>query len=231
MAERLFAPSCEQSLMPLVEKTDLLHIGPTGKIQMTDLLETPLDEYGIPNRVELLRMVLGTLSVSHIWAGEYDLHHAAWPGEQYRRLEDGNYGVGARYRGSGSLKVRLPRQLHNYVHKITAEPPMPPLEIMRQYALEHGQVNRLYDTVKLTSYVEYPKLDSLPHEDKEALRQKTLHRKLKVMQEGQLGIMPQREQLLSMELNEARGVLRGIARAKGISNSRRSQRSFFKEAA
>ncbi len=231
MAERLFAPPCEQSLVPLVEKTDLLHIGPSGKIQTTDLLETPLDEYGIPRRVELMRMVLGTLSVHHIWAGEYDLHHAAWPGEQYRRIEDGNYGVGARYRGSGSLKVRLPRQLHNYVHKITIEPPMPPLDIMRQYALEHGQVNRLYDTIKLTSYVEYPKLNALSHEDKEALRRKTLQKKLELMQDGEIGIMPQRELLSSMELNEARGVLRSIARAKGISNSRRSQRSFFKEVA
>lgn len=217
----------DQSLAPLVELSPLLFVDSSGKIRAHDKIDTPLDEFGIPRRAELVRQVLGTLATEHWWSGGYDVHHAAWPRSNYQDIKDSQLEVGAIYRGAGLLKVRLPRQLHNYVHRITNQPPVPDFAAMRQFAEEHDQVNRLYDTVKVSSFDGYPSLADLPFEDQEELRQSSFQKKLEVMKDGELGVMPDRDYLYDLEMTEARGALRAIARAKGFSNAKRCRQSFF----
>lgn len=216
------------SLLPLVEATDLLELQPNGRIYARDLLPTPVDEHGVPRRVELIRQVLGTVATRHIWTGDYDVHHTAWPGNAYRKVIDRNSErIGSMYRGAGSLKVWTPRQLHNYIHKITEPPTPPPLEVMRQYALEHGQVDRLYDTIKVSSYIAVPELAELPFEEQELLRKEAFDRKLDQMHDGEIGIMPDREYLAQLEIAESRNILRSIARVQGFSNASSCQKTFF----
>ena len=225
--ERLMSYEDSQSLAPLLGKTSLLKRR-GGRILCEDKFDIPLDEFGIPRRVQLMRQVLGTMEKYHYWTGYTDVHHTAWPGSEYRRvISDEQELIGSAYRGAGSLKVRLPRQLHNYVHAITVPPPMPTFDVMRQYALEHSQVSRLYDTIKVTSYDDFPNLASLPYEEQERLRAVAYQQKLERMQEGQLGLMPEREYLAGLEIAAARPVLRSIARVQGLTNARRSKRQFF----
>ncbi len=230
-AERLSSIRNDQSLAPLLDKSTLLYVDAANKIRAKDKIDTPLDEYGVPRRVELMRQVLATVETAHIWTGFYDVHHAAWEGSTYRSIIVDDEPLGANYRGCSSLKVTLPRQLHNYTHAISHEPPIPPIDVMRQYALEHGQVNRLYDTVKLTSYVDFPDLQRLDHEEKEQLRHESYLRKLETMADGEIGVMPDREYLSRLEVRQARAALRSIARVQGLSNSRKAAKVFFARAA
>lgn len=135
--------------------------------------------------------------------------------------------MAVKYRGCATLKVRVPRQLHNYFHKITLEPPVPSADVMHQWLLEQNQVDRLFDTISLSSLSQF----DIDHDEKEEWRKSSYIAKLEEMRDGQLGLMPDREMLSRLELHHARKALRGIARVRGITNDRRSHRSFFKEAA
>lgn len=220
----------EQSLVPIVEKSDLLYVTNNGRIHTSDWIDTPVDQNGIPDRVELVRQALGTLASSHIWTGQYDVHHTAWPGAYYRNLPGDNTNIGSNYRGSATLKVRLPRQLHNYVHKITHEPAVPSLDVMRQYSIEQDQVERLYSIVKYGSFSDSDARNALTEEEKDDLRKQYLLRKLNTMQDGVLGVMPERNALSNMEMDEVRRVLRAVARVQGFSNAKSCQRAFFDKA-
>ena len=77
MGERLVLPCNDQSLAPLVEISPLLKFDARGRVRATDKIEVPLDEFGIPRRVELMRQVLATLETAHHWTGGYDVHHLA----------------------------------------------------------------------------------------------------------------------------------------------------------
>lgn len=225
--ERGLSYADNQSLVPIMDKTPMLERR-GSRIVCPEKIDVPLDEYGIPRRVQLMRRVLDTMETQHIWTGGYDVHHMAWPGVWYRKLLDEDDGMfGSAYRGAGSLKVRLPRQLHNYVHTISEPPPMPDEEIIKQYALEHGQVSRLYDAIKLTSYEDFPELAALPFQNQERLRQESYERKLESMADGEIGLMPDTEYLAALTIAQARPVLRALVTVHGLSNAKKSKRQFF----
>lgn len=225
--ERRLSDMDNRSLAHLVKKTPMLEYRGNGAV-CKEKIEVPLDEYGIPRRVELMRKVLGTLEVAHHWTGDYDLHHIAWPGVNYRKITDSNGElVGSYYRGAGSLKVMLPRQMHNYLHAITLPPPMPTFDVMRQYAHEHDQVSRLYDAISKRSYDDFPELAQLPFWRQEELRGESYLRKLDTMTNGEVGLMPNIDYLADLTIQEARPVLRSIARAQWLTNARQTRRQFF----
>lgn len=222
-----FSVADDQSLAPLLDLSPHL-IEINNRIHGIEPLEVPLDENGIPKRAQFVKMVLGTIATDHYWTGYLDVHHLAWPGAAYRNLRaDQDRYMAMRYRGCATLKVRAPRQLHNYFHKITLEPPVPSHDVMRQWVLEQSQVDRLYDTISLSNLAEA----NVDDETKEMWRRSSYIAKLESMRDGELGLMPSREDLSRLDINAARHTLRGIARVKGITNHRLSRRSFFKEAA
>jgi hypothetical protein len=224
--ERL-SPADEQSLLPLVELSSHLTIV-GNRIRAIDMLKVPLDGNGIPKRADFLRDVLGTVATNHYWTGYVDIHHLAWPGNDYRTIQtDEHESLGAAYRGAAALKIRLPRQLHNYIHKISLEPPIPPIDVMRQWVFEQTQIYRLYDTVRLSN------LDKFEADDatKESLQYRSYQEKVAVMRDGKFGLMPDREHLSKLELEDARRTLRCLARARGLTNARSSRRQFFSDIA
>lgn len=210
-------------LAPLLDHTDMLTVTSRGKIVCSDKIDVPLDEYGIPQRTEFIRQVLGTVASSYIWTDPHDLHHLAWPEAGYKDIG----AVGSIYRSAGLLKAIVGRQLHIYTHHASNPPGKPPLENMRQFALEIGQVERLYDTIKVGSYKNFAELDRLPFEEQEQLRQQSYQRKLEDMLPGEVGVMPNKEHLSKLHVSEARPLLRKIVRPQGISNSRKAKRQFF----
>lgn len=213
----------EQSLAPLVGLSELLDRR-NSQLVVTEKIPVPVSEHGIPLPREMIEHVLATIATRHIWTGHYDVHHVAWPEQEYKRInkETASY-LGGQYRGTAALKIRLPRQLHNYIHAVTEPPVMPDTDVMDQWVHEKRQVERLYDTVSLKSMAEL----NLPQEELEGYRFSNFHQKLEKMEDGHLGLMPERERLLSMELADARQALRAIARVQGFSNGKRRQRQFF----
>lgn len=215
-----------QCLLPLVGKTKFLEVDVYGAVRATDKIKTPIDTYGVPNRILLMRKVLGSVAMRHIWTGDYDLHHVAWPRAAYAESADGPE-LGIDYRNAPSLRITMPRQLHDYIHLVTTETAPPSTDVMRQYSLEHGQVGRLYDTVK--SYKTDEEIEKFGFSEavSMAARLDSYHRKIELMQDGEIGIMPDREYLYNLDILEARRVLRSIARSNGFSNAKQSQRAFF----
>ncbi|MGK2896166.1 MAG: hypothetical protein ACSLEY_00990 [Candidatus Saccharimonadales bacterium] len=222
--ERLSTVKGEQSLAPLATHSELLNRR-NGQLIVLDKLETPVDEYGIPQPHLLIKDVLGSVAISRVWTGGYDVHHVAWPEAAYHRYNDETESLtGSYFRGAAALKVRLPRQLHNYIHAVTEPSPMPSEDVMQQWIKEQRQVSRLYDTVSRKNLSD---ATDLSEEQREKYRFNNYRQKLDTMEDGELGLMPNREQLASIDIDQARRILRAIAKVRGFSNSRRQQRVFL----
>lgn len=217
-----------QTLDPLVELSDVLSFTETGKVKAEHRLPSILDEHGVPMRVEMVKAALGTIAAEHYWDGPNDLHHLAYERRTYRNIV-GNKGelIGSNYRGAATQKVRLPRQLHNYMHLIFETPPVPSLEVMRHYGHDASIAHNLFNAVKITSYKKFPELEALPFERKEELRASQLGRKLENIEPSPLGYLCDIEELSKLGIAEARAVLRGLARAQGYSNHRNQKKGFL----
>lgn len=215
-------------LWRLADYTDLVKRGSDGTAKVIERIETPYNEFGIVDRKTLFRRLLGSIASDYRWQGHYEgPHHLMWSRTDYRlpNVHPAQVETFSRFRGSPTLKVRLPRELHDWLHRVT-EPPTPPsLDVMRQYVHEQGQVHRLYNTVSLSRY----NFEGLSFEEKEKLRHDGLLRKLEEMSDGELGIMPEKERLAAMGLIAARRLLRHRTHPLGLSGSATCQKVFFSE--
>ena len=203
------------------------YLKPSGAgFRLREYIETPYDEFGIIDKRELFRRLLGSVSVDFYWDGSYEgPHHLLWPRSHYttggahpeRPLSE-------RFRGAPSLRVILRRDLHDWLHEATQPPQVPSREVMWHHDHEQGQILRLYDTIRHRSL---SKIHGMSHEQKEAYRLRRFHELLGEMDDGHVGLMPQREALARMPLMEARAVIRSLARVQGLSNDSSCQRAFF----
>lgn len=219
-------PSEASILWRIAPYTDL--VDRNGKYSLTvhDYIETPYDEYGIIDKRTLLKRALGSVAGEYHWDGSHvDTHHLLWPRRAYKpdNLITPLSEITTEFRESPSLKLILPRDLHMYLHGATEIPKMPDLDVMEQYNLEQRQVSRLFEAVR------YNNLDDLcyEHADKEMLRYALLLERLDRMEDGHVGLMPDRELLANLPLAESRQILRHLARSLGISACKACQRTFF----
>lgn len=211
----------------LAEHTDYL-THTTAGFQLREYIETPYDEYGIIDKRELFRRLLGSVSADFYWGGSYEgPHHLLWPRSYYSgggaRPEQS---LSERFRGAPSLRVILRRDLHDWLHEATLPPQIPSRDVMWHHDHEQSQILRLYDTIRHRSL---SKIHGMSHEQKEDYRLRRFHELLDEMDDGQVGLMPQREMLARMPLVEARAVIRSLARVQGLSNDPSCQRAFFAE--
>lgn len=143
MTERLYVPRTQSH--PHLPPSDMF--GPTirenGRVALDDAMEVPLDEFGVPRPLELMRRVLATLDSSYKLPAPTNVHHVAFTRARYLGYPDDPKRYAAKYRESASLQLRMPVQLHNYTHAIIDLPPVPSLDIMRQRVIEQQQVNIL----------------------------------------------------------------------------------------
>lgn len=202
-----FARLDEQSLIPIVELSDHLALVKNQVIGV-DLLSVPLDQYGIPRRDAFVTMALGSIATEYIWRGFEDAHHIAWPRANYQIGGKGQHqSKASQFRECESMKVRVPRQLHNYFHKVTLPPPVPSEEVLRQYLTEQIQVKALYQVATLP----FEQHHDSDEQTKDEWRKKRYLAKLEVMKSGEVGHMPDLELLATMDFNEARALLRDKA--------------------
>lgn len=197
-----------------------------NRVVVEEYIETPYDAFGLVDKQELFHRILGSVANFH-WEGRYvGPHHIMWPRENYS-----GFGLGDRrnipkqFRGSTSLKMIIPRELHDYLHKITLPPELPSVDVMVRYIREQNDVNRLYDIVRYRGLKHF----DMSFEDKEVYRERRLMEELEQLPASSIGLMPDPETLAAMPFTEARQVLRSIARIQGLSNATSSQRAFFRE--
>ena len=219
----------ERSLLwRLADYTDLVERNNSHSITVNEYIETPYDEYGIIDRKLLFKRLLGSVASEYHWNGSFvGPHHLIWPRRAYSPAgtRTPSTKITSDFRESPSLKVTLPRELHDWLHYITPMPTMPDLDVMEQYILEQEQVSKLYGIVRYGGLSDV----SFDPAKKELFRHAMMLDKLKTMEDGQVGLMPNREMLSQVPLAEARQILRHLALPLGISARRSCQQVFFKD--
>lgn len=213
-------------LWRLAEHTDIITRNDNRSVTVQEYIETPYTEHGIVDKQELFRRLLGSVATDYHWEGSFaGPHHLMWPRTAYcypavshQRAE-----TTAHYRGCPSLKVILPRELHDFTHRVTEPPQVPDLDVMEQYLREQEQVRRLYATIYHANLADH----DMTIEQKEALRMESFLRKLDAMEDGYVGLMPDKELLVAQPLSESRALLRHRALPLGISAHRACQKTFF----
>lgn len=90
-----------------------------NRVVVEEYIETPYNKFGIIDKQELFRRILGSVADFH-WEGDYKgPHHIMSPRENYSGFglgEDRN--IPQQFRGSKSLKAIIPRDLHDYLHRL-----------------------------------------------------------------------------------------------------------------
>lgn len=217
----------EGSLMwRLADYSDLIQRNNNNTITVLDQIQTQYDSNGILDRRALLQGIMGSVATEYHWQGSYTgPHHLMWPRRAYLQPKNTNVraDIATQYRASPTLQIILPRELHDYLHRITEPPTMPDIDVMEQYNLEQSQVSRLFSVINHTSYRTLPITDT----EREALRQRVFLDRLNTMQDGSLGLMPSIETLATQPLSESRRQLRHLARPLGISAHSACQQVFF----
>ena len=104
------------------------------------LVDTPLDSRGLVDLDQLVTDVKATIDKSFDWTSAFnDVHHMQWFANKYSRLglptfpsivyEDLPVDMIA-FRELANRKAYVPRVFHNWVHRITRDPPVPKQEVM-----------------------------------------------------------------------------------------------------
>lgn len=175
---------------------------------ITEKIEVPVDEYGIPDTKEFITQALEVIDEPDIvWGGRYDLHHMAWPGYLYRSIQTKRDTLaGSYYRGSNLLKVDGPRDLHEYLHRVAEEPTPPNLDVLDQFAMENKWLQGLRYLLRK---------DTIKVGDKHVLMaEQTKHerylRAVERMPKSEFGILPNQELLMGYTLDEAKVAIRAL---------------------
>lgn len=161
-------------------------------------LETPLDELGLVDLDELVRLGTGTVATDYDWTSLFnDVHHLQWPAASYAADE-----LNHEFRELFRRKAFIPRQFHNWLHLITLPPPAPSHEIMRHSIEGERTARALAATAQLA--VRLTRMRGIPeHKLVERLEQQFENYQLYV---ENARLVPREFQLLRLEEVEARNV-------------------------
>ena len=125
--------------LPPPEVSNLLRTDPKGKTRPLRMIETPLDEFGVPDTDEIIKKLVDTIDMTYKWPHQTNVHHAAWPRRSYEtELE-------REYRNGTSLLLHIPVQFHNLAHSVMKSPPKPEFDVMRQRVMEQRKVDLLFE--------------------------------------------------------------------------------------
>lgn len=195
---------------------------------VVEKIATPTDKiFDIPQRIALLRNVLSTLEVAYVWSGGHTVHHIAWHGEKFKKIPND---VGIDFRECNTLKVRIPSELHAYIHAVTEETDIPEVEYMKEYRHEYNTAERLAATLSPRSFDASP-ARHLSQGEQSKRRLDSYLSKVDRIEEPVMGILPSKEELLSMDIEQARIALNSIVEIQGFTNERSSKQAFFNMAA
>lgn len=131
--ERLFPPS-DRILLPKGER-----------------IETPIDSRGLVDLGKLVTQVVACVDEGYKWRGEEDDHHLYWFSAIYgtRNLFMQDEELGRKFRGLPLHIVRLPKELHAFVHAVTLPVEAPSKEVMA-YRIESWRIAKeLFNSVRI----------------------------------------------------------------------------------
>ena len=173
-----------------------------GRAVVRDLLPAPVDAEGIPRAELMVQAILGQMATrAYVWTGRFDLHHMGTPKADYSVVANS---VGANFRGMSMMKIDLPRQMHNLSHALFMTPKVPSVTVMNQALLENEQLRTLHSI-------------TMEEFNPDCARQK-VDDALETMVDPRVNIMPSRESLAALEIDELRRATGSLIRVRRFTN-------------
>lgn len=222
------------SHLPPLEASTMLRINAKGKARAPYKLATPVNDFDIPLPDKILEGALRTLDANYIFPpikgrdhrSLYNDHHCAYPRSRYY-YHPSHSPIPSLYRESASLMIRLPVQLHNYIHEIYDLPPDVDMDVMRQWAQEQTQVNQLFHLGKSAIQLSRLRFDGETDTTVRFDLQQRAKKDARVAQhmfydflyeypDGILGLMPEKDWVASEPFPHAVRALGSIAGARSI---------------
>lgn len=229
MQERYDAPDRlpeDWSHLPPPEQSLLLKRDRKGSVRVIEKIPTPVDEFGIPDSDEILRIAMSTLSSDYVPPGVSNIHHRIYPRDRYHNHPSGSVAPKL-YRESAFNMVRYQQQLHNYLHAIFKDPDEADMSVMFQCAREQAQTDELYfigqTAIQLSRdrYQDVTDDVARTHLRFNALQDSRrfeglFYDFLEAYPDGQIGLFPDKEWLASQSLRNATRALGVLAGARSL---------------
>lgn len=219
--------------LPPLESALLLKRDSSGKVRATDKLHVPLDDYGVPDPDAYLRLLLSTVDNTYVWPNSNNVHHLAHPRREYH--EEGPRSIAYKYRETAANMMCMPTQLHNYGHVVALIPPRPSQEVMEARVKEQDQINRLFKLGRgaissdrwrqeMIQNGTYAYRLASDYVERYAPTPQDFYDYLEQCDDGEVGLMPDRQELYTMDIHEATRRLGVLAAARSL-DFRRDARS------
>ncbi len=225
--------------LPPPEQSLLLKRDRKGTIKTVEKIPTPLDEYGIPDANEMLRIAMSTLSADYTPPGISNVHHLVYPRSQYHHHPSGSP-IPRLYRESARNMVRYQQQLHNYFHEIFADPLEASMDVMYLCAKEQSEVDMSFFVGQTAIQLSRNKYSEIVDDDilRTHLRFNALRdsRQLKAIfydligsyPDSEVGILPDRQWLVDQPFEKAVKALGTLAGAQSL-DARRDAATLVKK--
>lgn len=228
------------SHLPPPEASTVILRSETGKFYVPSKwkLETPVTERNIPVPSKILQLACETLAANYVFPPlkiegsqkQYNDHHTAYPASHYYRHRSGSK-IPGRYRESGSLIMRVPIQMHNYIHALFEPPPAVEMDAMEQWVKEQHSVNTLFDLGQRAIRLSRSRYDgeiddslrhSLQKNDRinSGIYQAIFYHELEATDNGELGLLPNIEKLKNVQFEQAVRELGTRAGSQSVNYSR-----------
>lgn len=222
--------------VPPVDACVLLTTDGKGNVRPVERLKTPVDENGIPNPYETLRLLASTLDANYALPHPTNVHHQVHFRSEYQEP------IEKTYRESPSLMMNMSVQMHNLNHLLLERAPKPSVATMEQYNREQRLISLLFKTGwaavnseraahNLTEHLERHKavdrvttLESIANMSRRSRTKRKLFEKTLARQAASsIGLMPDADMLGEMGVAEATTYLGKIGGNQFLDFRRASQ--------
>lgn len=146
-----FATKSESSHLPPVEVAPILesYDPKRARLAESELLEPIYDQNGIVDVDRTVDMVLQQVEPDYEWPRQrMDVHHFQWERRAYHPNNWQGDKIPSMFRETPGVKGYVPRQFHNFVHAVTAEPALPEYEVMEQEVHKHKIQKSLFEAAR-----------------------------------------------------------------------------------
>lgn len=146
-----FGSETKSSHLPPVEVAPILESYDPALTQVagSELLEPIYHDSGIVDVDRTVDMVLSHVEPDYEWPRDrMDVHHFQWERRDYHPDNWQGDKIPALFRETPSAKGYVPRQFHNFVHAVTAQPEMPDYDVMEQEVYRHKIQKSLFEAAR-----------------------------------------------------------------------------------
>jgi hypothetical protein len=225
--------------LPPPEQSVLLKRDRKGTVRAVEKIPTPLNEFGMPDFDAIHEIALSTLSADYSPPEISNVHHLIYPRVKYHNHPSESL-IPRLYRESAWNMVRCHQQLHNYFHEVFLDPEEASMDVMYECARDQSQVDMAFfvgQTAIQLSREKYSEIsnDSLlrTHLRFNALQdsrrlQGIFYDLVESYPVSQIGLFPDKDELLEMPFKKAVKTLGVLAGARYM-DVRRSSSELVKK--